>query len=103
MNKVDPKEPSMKTVAYTNSDVHILILLTPDKQTDSSKYDAMSTVTFKNNNYNSAFTQYAIKMDIPWEILVTSWMYYISPEIRRSTTSILIPIELQRSTTKILF
>jgi hypothetical protein len=46
MNKVNPEEPSMKTVAYTNSDLQIVILLTRDKQEDSSKHDSMSTSSF---------------------------------------------------------
>jgi len=47
MKKVDPKEPSMKTLAYTNSDVHIVNLLTPNKQAYGSKYDTISTSSFE--------------------------------------------------------
>jgi len=46
MNKVDLKKTKYIRVAYTNSDVQIVILLTSDKQADSLKYDAMSTFSF---------------------------------------------------------
>jgi len=60
MSRVDPKEPSMKTVAYTKSDVQIVVLLTPDKLTAVKNIIQRATLAFKNNNYNSAFTQYVI-------------------------------------------
>lgn len=37
MNKVYLNEPSIKTVVYANYDVHIVILLTLDKETDGLK------------------------------------------------------------------
>ena len=46
MNKVDLNEPSIKTVVHTNSDVHIVILLTLDKEAECLKYDTKSTYNF---------------------------------------------------------